>query len=249
MGDRDEDNWLAALSGEGGVGDWVYWDAAGHASRQEAAGHLCGAQVGLRAGLGEPPLGELPIVKYEPTTTKCIGYPAFIWDMDEEGRLAYLNRRSQDKCEITTVINKEEFDKTNRQTNYNFNILDKRTKEAKESIRVNNASIENLILFGLEAMKTLETLDETVKRLTEKVNNLEATKIDHPSVSEDLINAERYLDDYLEVKKRYKRERFIRKQKIRSKLLNIKMANKKTPEHQPTPWRCFLTTIQKMWRA
>ena len=210
---------------------WVYWD-------------------GMKIARREPPLGELPIVvKYEPTTTKCIGYPAFIWDMDEERRLAYLNRRSQDKCETTTVINKEEFDKSNRQTNYNFNILDKRTKEAKESIRVNNASIENLILFGLEAMKTLETLDETVKRLTEKVNNLEATKIDHPSVSEDLINAERYLDDYLEVKKRYKRERFIRKQKIRSKLLNIKMANKKTPEHQPTPWRCFLTTIQKMWRA
>lgn len=76
-------------------------------------------------------------------------------------------------------------------------------------------------------------LEKRIQELQDNLKILKESKIDRPSLSQDLINAERYIDDIRALQKKYNRERFVRQQKIRQKLKRIKEANKKNIKIQP----------------
>lgn len=69
-----------------------------------------------------------------------------------------------------------------------------------------------------------------LNKAEKEIENLKTTKMSRPSMSEELINAERYIDDALTLQSHYNMEKFRRKQKIRKKLERIKEANKPKPK-------------------
>jgi len=74
---------------------------------------------------------------------------------------------------------------------HNFRVLDKRTKDSEES----------------------------TKNLTDLCVTLQESKLDRPSHSNELANAEKYVDDYQQVRRKFAAEKFARKQRIQ-KILN-----------------------------
>ncbi len=63
-------------------------------------------------------------------------------------------------------------------------------------------------------------------KLVRQVNKIDETKLTKPSVAQELIDAETYMDDYEAVRKEFKTKRFAQKQRIKRKLKRIEEANK-----------------------
>lgn len=70
--------------------------------------------------------------------------------------------------------------------------------------------------------KEVEILMAEVDRLQNQMKN----KLDKPSVAPELINAEAYIDDYMQAERKMKRDRHARKQRIQGKLARIERLNK-----------------------
>jgi len=81
----------------------------------------------------------------------------------------------------------------------------------------------------------LEGESDELQAKVARLESLIKTKLDKPSVAQELIDAELYMDDYLTASRRFKRDRHARKQRINTKLQRIsritkesKMENKRT---------------------
>jgi len=74
--------------------------------------------------------------------------------------------------------------------------------------------------------KDISDLKDRVGIIQEDIRRLDTTKIDKPSISQELKDAEAYMDDYLAIAKDTRRKAFARRQRIKNKLGRIKKANK-----------------------
>jgi len=95
-----------------------------------------------------------------------------------------------------------------------------------------------------EILDVLQFVNNRIDENEKAIRDLEESKITKPSMSTELIDAERYIDDYNEIRKNFRVERFAKKQRIKSKLERIKKANefmennKKSP--RPLIWSVIL---------
>jgi len=70
----------------------------------------------------------------------------------------------------------------------------------------------------------IDSLNAKVERLERQVKD----KLDKPSVAPELVNAEAYIDDYLQASRKMKRGRHARKQRIQGKLARISRIKKES---------------------
>ena len=73
--------------------------------------------------------------------------------------------------------------------------------------------------------RDIHLLRKKVVELQEKIEYLESIKMDRPSVSSELINAERYIDDYFELKNRAEKRQEEYSARIRRKINRINAPN------------------------
>lgn len=134
----------------------------------------------------------------------------------------------------------KKIDKIAAQTNHNFRILDNRSKEIKGEVerRFDDAAVQDWVDFTALNAKISSLNEELVngrrlqvehkhliKELQKEVMILKEKKMDRPSLSTDLINAERYIDDIYELERKLAEEKDDRRKRIQEKLESIKKAN------------------------
>lgn len=90
---------------------------------------------------------------------------------------------------------------------------------------VDNALKELKVALSIENSHKKQIV-EGHNKLVRQVNRLEATKMTKPSIAQELIDAETYMDDYEAVRKEFRTKRFAQKQRIKKKLKRIEEANK-----------------------
>ena len=103
--------------------------------------------------------------------------------------------------------------------------------------------------------RDIHLLQKKVASLEEKIENLESIKMDRPSASSELINAERYVDDYFELKNRAEKRQREYTTRIRKKIgaINAPAPNTKKQRRRtnrlltPTIIVGTITTILNIW--
>jgi hypothetical protein len=105
--------------------------------------------------------------------------------------------------------------------------LAKRTKEdeAKADLKSKLQDANNKIH---DLKKRVTNNEHIIQQLATSVNTLHRIKITKPSLSPELLDAERYMDDFQEIRKRHKVERFAQKQRIKKKLARIERMSEPT---------------------
>jgi hypothetical protein len=96
-------------------------------------------------------------------------------------------------------------------------------------IAENITRIDELDELVAEHVLEIYQLEGEIDTLNSKVERLEAlikNKLDKPSVAPELINAEAYIDDYLQAERKMKRNRHATKQRIQKKLTRISQVKK-----------------------
>ena len=111
--------------------------------------------------------------------------------------------------------------------------------DTKESTGL-KAQVEELRESVSFVLKDNHELRKQVGQVESELCHLRRVKIDKPSVAPELIDAERYIDDYLKLKSRYKKERWARKQRVKKKIEKMDGANKRTvKEHVDYYWPIY----------
>lgn len=130
-----------------------------------------------------------------------------------------------------------------KEMNFKLNNIDRKLSKLNETVNrqwqiwTNNQSQtdEHTSQNHMAIVETNELLDDTrvclsdvcskLHEMNDRIKQLEAAKLDKPSFSPELLDAERYMDDFEEVRKKYRVQRFAQKQRTRRKLERIKTAN------------------------
>lgn len=86
----------------------------------------------------------------------------------------------------------------------------------------------------------IKELKARVEEIQSEISRLESTKIDKPSVSQELKDAEAYIDDYMAIAKKNRERTYARRQRIKKKLGRIKEANKET---KSSNWKTILLLL------
>lgn len=97
----------------------------------------------------------------------------------------------------------------------------------------------------------LAKLKEYLKKLEEKVALLEETKITKPSLASELLEAERYMDDYSQIRKEYRIKRLAQKQRTKRKLKRLEKmaAHKELNKRREELYRTIATLMCVLFAA
>lgn len=102
--------------------------------------------------------------------------------------------------------------------------------------KINSVDSELVELWETEekSAHSIHSLEDRFEIFLDEIRNkleeLEESKMDKPSHSIDLENAEKYVDDYLAISTSFKKKRWARKQRMKKKLENLKRVNKEIKE-------------------
>lgn len=123
--------------------------------------------------------------------------------------------------DINQAIEKfnKEMEKRAAQNNHNFKVLEERIKNLKKELCKTKEAQSKMHEDVVDVWRLAFSQKYQIKELQE-------VKIDRPSMSVELADAERYIDDLRTIQKKYDTDRLERKQRIRKKLEEIKEANR-----------------------
>lgn len=95
---------------------------------------------------------------------------------------------------------------------------------------------QELTCLEQELLKKIEEAKDMAREIKRNVEELDKRKLDKPSLSPEMLDAERYIDDFNEVRQKYRVQRFAQKQRTRRKLERIKKANEFSKKKTTSPW-------------
>ena len=106
------------------------------------------------------------------------------------------------------------------------NVEDTSKKITNALNQVNEAKTSRLNELFAKVNQIDYSLSQDLFDLIQKVEELSHAKIDKPSVSQELLDAEQYIDDYNEIKKDFANRRWARKRRMEDKLKRIQNRSK-----------------------
>lgn len=114
--------------------------------------------------------------------------------------------------------------------------MDDEFKEALNDIvkGMDERDVENMNLHYAASDQRIHLIKH-IESLSKRLDELDGRKIDRPSLSPELLDAERYMDDFAEIRKKYRVQRFAQKQRTKNKLARLEKAAefKKTKNRIP----------------